>query len=537
MCRRGSQGSPPSARDWHGDDLAARLPLGEFAACVCPQPGGELYLVRSLSGGERLYFTRDGHRVTFATSLRPLLALSAAPRFDARHRRDIAMAGLPLFGDGSLVAGIREVLPGHVACFNGSGVEQHFYCRSVVVPPRADPARLAARFRQALTDSVALAIGRRRPVAVALSGGIDSAAVINAAVDLVGADQVVAFTQVFDDPTHSDETAYAHAVCARLGIRDHRVFRVGLADFIRAIPETVWRAESHLHWPKAFLLPFSRHIRDAGFDQYLTGFGVGSHLAHIDDIASLLRRVPAALLFRLWRLAHFHGWRWLDAGEALHPGLAMPNRRLYFLVLATLHAAGKLDTMAPYYPKDYAPLLDAHAHEPPQTQGDTAEVIRTQGLTHLASCIDVTRWEKPLREIGACRVSPAHWLSCLPYAYVPYAPRPAAWRRARRLRPGKELLRLGFADSLPQTVLYRQKSWADAVISPTWYRAGIHWMSRVASAADHLMAPFDPAAVADWDRRSPQAALTALRFWHRIFIEQPPRNAPPTWESLHEPTH
>ena len=32
------------------------------------------------------------------------------------------------------------------------------------------------------------------------------------------------------------------------------------------------------------------------------------------------------------------------------------------------------------------------------------------------------------------------------------------------------------ANDLPEAVLYRQKSWADAVISPAWLQAGARWM-------------------------------------------------------------
>ena len=58
---------------------------------------------------------------------------------------------------------------------------------------------------------------------------------------------MVAYTYEFDDPTHSNETAYARAVCRHMGIRDHHIIGLTLDAFIHEIPQTVLRAESPTH--------------------------------------------------------------------------------------------------------------------------------------------------------------------------------------------------------------------------------------------------------------------------------------------------
>ena len=123
-----------------------------------------------------------------------------------------------------------------------------------IVPPEGPPQKLAREFRDALTRAVERAVGRSRPVAVALSGGIDSSAIAAAAVDVVGADNVHTFTYEFDDPSHSKETEYAREVAEALGIRRHEVFQISFEDYINAIPETVWHSESIADWPKAFMI-------------------------------------------------------------------------------------------------------------------------------------------------------------------------------------------------------------------------------------------------------------------------------------------
>ena len=43
--------------------------------------------------------------------------------------------------------------------------------------------------------------------------------------------------------------------------------------------------------------------------------------------------------------------------------------------------------------------------------------------------------------------------------------------------------------------------------------------------------PFLDAATA-WDPYSPQATVTALRFWHRVLVQYPPDAGAPGWDTL-----
>ena len=124
----------------------------------------------------------------------------------------------------------------------------------------------------------------------------------------------------------------------------------------------------------------------------------------------------------------------------------------------------------------------------------------------------------------------------MPYAYMPVKPHLPIWSAKRKLRPGKLLLRIAMRRDLPESVLYRKKSWADAVISPRWHGAGLKWMRQVIPATDHYLGETDPrylSALKFWSPRSPQDSVTALAFWHRVF-SHPGNSEPPTWEELHQ---
>ncbi len=542
----------------------ARPPDGHYSLAIALPPSPRsgrvdptLILARSLSGGERLYTARVGDVVLFASSVRPLLAHPGVPRaLDLAAADEMLLVGHPITGRATAFAGIEEVPPGHAITLSRRAAPPALLFPDALRSPEGPPERLARGFRRALERAVSAAAGDARPVAVALSGGIDSSAVAAAAVSVFGAESVVAYTYVFDDPRHPVETDYARDVAAALGIRDHRTFSIGYPEFIAAIPETVYRNESPVHWPKAFLLPVARRIAADGFDRYLTGFGIGSHMQYLDELARVLAVAPAAaaaLLRPVWRRWRFTRSFWLGRLALLHPGLEPPHPRLYHLLVRLLWRAGVIRTIEPFYPAALEPLIARASRNGPGEAAALAaavgaasvgararamrEAMQLEAFQHLISCIDVTRSEKGSREAGLLRVSPAHFSGCLPYAYFPIRPRPRLLSAARALRPGKLLLRRAYRGILPDRVLFRRKSWADAVAGRGWLRAGRRLMLRAlprfpASLAD--LGAGHPDAVRFWEPRSVQASSLSFAFFRRLFFEPEAawRDRPPTWEEL-----
>ena len=516
-------------------------PEGHFVLARADLEAGKLTLLRGLSGGERLYYARLPGLVLFAASIRPLLA---HPRIGRTLRRsaidEVLLSGLVMSGEGSLIEGIEEVQPGHRLEIGREVGVQRWHWEGLLEPLEGDVATLAREYRRCLGGAVEAAIGGDGRVAVSLSGGIDSSAIAALAVECVGPGNVEAFTYEFDDPSHPPETPFAVEVCRHLGIRRHHVFRIGFADYLAAIPEVVWRAESPVHWPKAFMLPAARRIMAHGHDKFLSGFGIGSHMAHLEDLARLLAALPSPdMALRYWRLARSRRWRFLDRLRLLHPCLEPLYPRLQLLLLAVLSERGMITELGRHYPEIMAPLLGPERDVGRGRCGFAAmgleAQLRHRSFARLVSCIDVTRWEKVLREIGAHRLSPAHFAQCLPYSYMPIRPRPNPWSVAGRLRPGKLLLREAMRGVLPDSVLLRRKSWADAVVSPGWYRAGLNWMRSVLPRGVDCLGNGEAdyrRALRYWEPRSPQATPTALRFWHRVVVEKGIGTRPPGWRDL-----
>lgn len=513
---------------------------GQYALACADSIKGALTLVRSPSGGERLYYARTGELVLFAASVKPLLGCTLlSPKLNMSVVNEVLLTGLPNFGCGTLFEGVDEVLPGHALGISG-GVGRQEWCFGRALASReGPPERLAQEFRQSLNDAVQRAIGSQRPVAIALSGGIDSSAIAAAAVEAVGSDSVHAFTWEFDDHGHSTETHYAEEVARHLGIRHHHIFKLSLQDFLDGIPEVVWRSEGFVQWPKSFLLPVARYIRDAGFDQYLTGFGIGSHMGYLDEFARVLQWLPFSnVLLRYWQLARFGNWRRLDRLAGIHPGLEPPHPRLYYMLLRLLQHTGHVRNIAGFYPPEMRIMVE-NLHGAAEFEDETLPLgrrLQLHAFAHLISCIDITRSEKSTREAtGIHRVSPAHFPSCIPYAYFPVRPPPFVWSRDRDKRPGKLLLQLAYRGVLPDSVLFRKKSWDDAVASRSWIREGRTLMLHAVPDFPENLRDIDrgyPDAVRFWEPRSINATGLGFAFWRKIFLERSLANEPPVWEEL-----
>lgn len=509
--------------------------------------GQRLTLLRCPSGGERLYFARVGQVVYFASSARWLVPL-VGRRLNGAVLDEVLLNGRVMLGSGTLHEGIDEVLAGHEVLLTDEVGQQRFSQPELLRSPSGSLSELARACRDRLTEAVVRAAGPQRPVAVALSGGIDSSAVAAAAVDAFGADQVEALTYEFQDPTHGTELDYARQVCQRLGIRKHHVFQLSAQDYLSAIPEMVWRSESLVHWPKAFMLLVAREVRRRGYDRYLTGFGIGSHTAWLRDLARLLRRAPGRAVVGHWKTARFGPGRralprlsWRLKG--LHPGLEPPHPRIYYTVLRVLQHAGRVKDLASFFPAPMARFfqrLRPFAELEPGLVGlELEEQLLRVTFGHLASCVDVTRSESASRQLGVYRLAPAHFASCIPYAYLPVEPAPRLWSADRALRPGKLLIREAFKDALPDSVLYRVKNWDDAVASAGWRSAARRLMLQTLPGFPRDAERYGEGyadAIRYWEPRSALAGCLSLRLWERLFIERPPRETPPQWSELFEPS-
>jgi asparagine synthase (glutamine-hydrolysing) len=198
-----------------------------------------LYLARDAYGIKPLYAALVGHGLVAASEVRAILASGlVAPQLDRR-----ALSGYLSFGSvpepETIITGVKAVAAGTVARFEIgqaelTAIDSIPLVSGIPEPQEAsDRASAASAVRVALERSVERHLVSDVPVAVFLSGGIDSSTIAAVAARRASA-PLDGFTVTFAEPRF-DESAVARLVARRYGIRHHEI-PLGDADLLGALP-------------------------------------------------------------------------------------------------------------------------------------------------------------------------------------------------------------------------------------------------------------------------------------------------------------
>lgn len=247
---------------------------GMFAFAFWDTSHRRLVLARDPLGLKPLYLARHpdpagAWSFAFASEVRALLAsgLLGTPRLDPTAAASVVWNGF-VVGPGSAVAGVELLWPGEARVLEG---------REVVATHRfwamPDPARGVrvgeAQLATALQESVRLHLASDVPLAVFLSGGVDSSAVANLA-QRASPIPVHTFTLAFEEREY-DEGPEARAIAAAIGTQ-HQEVVLSERDFVDQLDAAV----ASLDQPtfdglNSFYM--SRAVRNAGFKVALVGTG------------------------------------------------------------------------------------------------------------------------------------------------------------------------------------------------------------------------------------------------------------------------
>jgi len=216
---------------------------GMFAFGLWDSRRRRLLLARDPLGIKPLYYADDGWTVRFASQAKALLAGGAV----SRDPDPAGIVGFHLLGSVpepfTVWQGIRSVPAGATMVVDATGPHEprQYYSVARSVARRAGEAKAdAAGARSAMSaavhDSVRHHLVADVPVAVFLSAGLDSAALLGTMAEL-GARDTLAVTLAFDEfrGTPLDEAPLAAEVAARYVAR-HVVRTVDRAEFERDLP-------------------------------------------------------------------------------------------------------------------------------------------------------------------------------------------------------------------------------------------------------------------------------------------------------------
>jgi asparagine synthase (glutamine-hydrolysing) len=258
----------------HGPEAVGWL-RGMFAfACWDPKER-RLLLARDPLGIKPLYLARSsdpetGWSLAFASELRALLAsgLLGAPHLDPQAVASSVWNGF-VIGPGTAVKGVDLLWAGRLLEFDGAGSElrqKDFWC----IPDRApDPITDEHSLAAILEEGLRLHLASDVPLAVLLSGGVDSSVTANLA-QRAAQTPIHTFTLAFEED-ELNEGPVARRIAAAIGTQHHEVVLTE-GRFV----ENLEAALDSLDQPtfdglNAYYI--SRAIRAAGFTVALSGTG------------------------------------------------------------------------------------------------------------------------------------------------------------------------------------------------------------------------------------------------------------------------
>jgi asparagine synthase (glutamine-hydrolysing) len=218
----------PHLYEEHGERFLERI-RGMFAVALWDETNQRLLLARDRFGIKPLYVaeTRDG--LAFSSELAPLLAFGASDEPDPEAVADYLVLGY-VPGERTGIAGARKLGPGSLLVHkNGSTREERWFTPE----PHAHP------LEETLAEAVRLHLRSDVPLAVLLSGGLDSSLIASlAAAELE--EPLRTFTVGFEDAAH-DERVPARAVARAIGSQ-HRELLVE-TNVAEDLPEIAARLE------------------------------------------------------------------------------------------------------------------------------------------------------------------------------------------------------------------------------------------------------------------------------------------------------
>ncbi len=228
-------------------------------------------------GSTSVYYCDDGR---FGPRVRPLLKTNVLAH--ALDPSGVAFAwGLAGDASRSCFAGIRRLAPGQLLCGDGRIVE-----RSCGLASHSLIDALLAETERIL----------RSPVALWLSGGLDSALLLALAVSLGKTPRTYVLRPLLDGTSGYDESDAAVATARALGV-EVEIIDATQDDFIAALPAAVAAAET----PFWNLHPVSKRLladraRADGFSAVLTGDGADEAFASAptDDYLPLVAAITAS---------------------------------------------------------------------------------------------------------------------------------------------------------------------------------------------------------------------------------------------------
>ena len=308
----------------YGEECVTHL-RGMFAFAIWDTGARKLLLARDRLGIKPLYFATRQDAILFASEIKALLASELLPRKldPAGTRAFLELGHIP--PPWTAIQGVKPLEPGHIGIWQDGNFRTKPYWKlptATNASLQKRPAEISSELREILLESSRLQLMSDVPIALFLSGGIDSA-ILGALMRHAGADRLTALTIGFEEKSF-DESDASLRTAELLGL-SRQVIRLPATQMTDSLDHAIWAMDQptvdgvNAYW-------ISRAAAEAGFKVALSGqggdelFGGYESLAWFDrfsHLANWLRPVPrmagrglldhAAFPFRWRKLSYLVG--------------------------------------------------------------------------------------------------------------------------------------------------------------------------------------------------------------------------------------
>lgn len=280
---------------------------GMFAFAIWDSNAQRLFLARDRFGIKPLYYSWDGETLLFGSEIKSILA-SGLQAKDINHEaiwHYLTFRYVP--APHTIWKNVYKLPPAHSLTFSTTNrslsIERYWDLRFASEGSEANGASYAEEFESRFLNAVKSHLIADVPVGVFLSGGIDSSAVVAAAVE-VGGGPVSTFSVAFPECDDTNELSYAREV-ARHYKTDHHEVTLGLDETIDALPELMWHADEPIGDPAIVPLYYVSKLAAKNVKVALSGEGADELLGGYDFERAVLSWERAAS-FQRWPLAARH---------------------------------------------------------------------------------------------------------------------------------------------------------------------------------------------------------------------------------------
>ena len=212
-----------------GFESLARID-GDFALVIWDARRQTAFCARDRMGNKPFVYHWDGHTLAFASEVKALLTLPWVKAAPNESMLVEYLAGEWLSRDETLWSGILRLVAAHRMAVTSTGPrpEQYWEPDPFVAPPYQNDGEFTEHYRELLLDTVRRASRSHRPLAIQVSGGLDSSGVAGAAAHLARLGQLPApglegYSAAYDGPGPANEVVYARAVAEHLALPIHEV--------------------------------------------------------------------------------------------------------------------------------------------------------------------------------------------------------------------------------------------------------------------------------------------------------------------------